>query len=321
MSEIVAEAFASPLSAFATALRFLAYIAALIAAGGMAFATIVHDRRPSEARVLMRTIVVSAVVAAGATAVGVVVQGALITGRGVAAAADIPVLTAVLGSPFGTSAVVRLFSLAALVLAAVAMWRSWAIALGLGAAVVVPGSFLLTGHTVQAEPTWLAIASALTHTVAAAVWFGGLVLLTVTFRTRRGDDDSTATAALVSRFSGMATIAVILVTVAGAARVRTLMPVTASALGSGYGLVLVAKVLLVGAVLLVAGYNHRYLVPAVSSAGDGAQRRLKTTARLEALALLTVIAISAVLVNLDPPDAVSQATPAIEEPAPEERQL
>ena len=315
MSEIVAEAFGSPLSVGATALRFLTYVAALVAAGGMAFAGIVHDRRPSEAAGLTRTIVVSAVVAAVATAVSVVVQAALLTGGGLAAAAEISVLTAVLGSPFGTSAIVRLFSLAALVLAAVVMWRSWGVALGLGAAVVVPGSFLLTGHTVQAEPAWLAVASGLTHTVAAAVWFGGLVLLTVTFRARGGNGDSTATAALVSRFSGMATIAVILVTLAGAARVRTLMPVTASALGSGYGLVLIAKVLLVGAVLVVAGYNHRYLVPSVRSAGDGAQRRLASTVRLEAIALLAVIALSAVLVNLDPPGAASQETAAIVESA------
>lgn len=319
MSEIVAEAFGSPLTVTATALRFVAYVGALVGAGGMAFAALVHDRRPSETPVLVRIVVVSAVVVAGATVLGVVVQGALITGRGLAAAADVSVMAAVLASPFGTSAIVRLLALTALVLAASFLWRSSAVALGLGAAVVVPGSFLLTGHTVQAEPTWLAITSALTHTLAAAVWFGGLVLLTATFRLRRGDADWSATAALVSRFSATATAAVILVTIAGTARVWTLMPVTAGAVASGYGRVLLAKVMLVGAVLVVGGYNRRYLVPAVSTAGGGGRRRLTSTVRLEAIALVAVITFSAVLVNLDPPDAAAPATPSIDNSAPESR--
>jgi putative copper export protein len=64
---------------------------------------------------------------------------------------------------------------------------------------------------------------------------------------------------------------------------------------------LAVKVVLVGLILVVAGYNHRYLVPAIQAAGGGAARRLRTTVRMEALALVAVMAASAVLVNLSPP--------------------
>lgn len=314
MSEIAAETFASPLVAAATLFRFLAYVAALMSAGGMLFAAVIHDRRPDERARLVGATTAAAVIAAGATVLGVAIQGALITDRGTAALADVSVLAAVFASPFGTSAIVRTISLALLVLAVRAVWRRWAVAVGLGAAVAVSGSFLLTGHTVQAEPGWLAITSGLVHTLAAAAWFGGLVMLGITLRARR-DADAAQAATVVARFSTVATAAVILVSVAGAARATTLMPLTAAGLGSAYGVVLVAKVLLVGVVFVVAGYNHRYLVPAVRAAGDAAQRRLRRTVRFEGLALAVVIAASAVLANLSPPDPQTRPTTATSDAA------
>ncbi len=210
-------------------------------------------------------------------------------------------LSAVLESPFGTSAVVRVTALAVLALAVEALWRGWAVALGLGAAVAVSGSFLLTGHTVQAQPGWMAIGSALTHTVAAAAWFGGLILLGITLRRRT----ATATPRPVLRWCRVSrrwqVIAVIAVSVAGALRVRTIMPVSTAALDSGYGLTLVVKVALVAVIFAVAGYNHRYLVPAIRASEDGAWRRLRTTVRVEALALVVVIVASAMRANLSPP--------------------
>lgn len=246
---------------------------------------------------------VAAAAAVAATLLGVGVQAAAVTDRGVAAVTDADVLAAVSASPFGTSALMRIASLAVLALVVRTVWRRWAVALGLGSAVVASGSFLAAGHTVDADPAWLAIASGLAHTLAAAAWFGGLVLLAVTLRARRRDAHAAGSAAIVSRFSALATAAVVLVSVAGAARVTTLMPMDLAALGSAYGFVLAAKVLVVGLVLVIAGYNHRYLVPAVRAAGEGAQRRLRATVRCEGTALLVVIAVSAVLANLSPPAA------------------
>lgn len=310
MTEIGAETFASPLTAVATVLRLLSYGAALLAAGGMLFVAVISDRRPQDRPRLARAITVGAAVAALATVAGVGVQAMVLTGRGLDVVTDRSILSAVLASTFGTSAMVRVVALAVLALAVEALWRAWALALGLGAAVAVSGSFLLTGHTVTAQPGWLAIASGLTHTLAAAAWFGGLVLLGVAMRTRRAEDDAAGGAALVSRFSTLATGAVIVVSIAGALRVRTVMAVNLEALDSGYGLTLVAKVALVGVIFVVAGYNHRYLVPAVRAAEDSAWQRLRTTVRVESLALFAVIAMSAVLANLSPPGPAPVTAPA-----------
>lgn len=300
MREIVVESLGSPLQAAATIGRILSYAAALITSGGMLFLATIHDRRAGERPRLARAVTVAAAVAAVATLVGVALQGALLTGRATAMI-DPDVLAAVAASSYGTSAIVRVVALAAVSLAVVALWRAWAVALGLGAAVAVAGSFLLTGHTVQAEPGWLAVTSGLTHTLAAAAWFGGLVLLAVTMRARGVDDDAESAARLVARFSAMATLAVVAVSIAGVARVRTVMPIELDALRSGYGATLAAKVVAVGVILVVAGYNHRYLVPAIRRESPQARRRLRTTVRVESLALALVIAMSAVLANLSPP--------------------
>lgn len=45
VSEIAAEMIASPLTGLATVVRFGAYLGALVAAGGMLFIAVVHDRR------------------------------------------------------------------------------------------------------------------------------------------------------------------------------------------------------------------------------------------------------------------------------------
>lgn len=312
MTEIGAESFASGLATAATLVRFVSYAAALVAAGGMLFVATIHDRRSSERPRLARAITVSAAVAAIATVAGVGVQAALLTGRGIAAMGDPSVASAIVESTYGMSAVVRILALAVLSCAATAMWRTWAVALGLGAAVAVSGSFLLTGHSVQAQPGWLAIASGLAHTLAAAAWFGGLVLLGITMRTRRADGDATAGAVLVSRFSTMATIAVIAVSIAGALRVGTVMPLSTAALSSGYGLTLAIKVGLVGVIFAVAGYNHRYLVAAVRAAEAGAWQRLRTTVRIETLTLVVVIAASALLANLSPPGPGPASTAAVQ---------
>ena len=296
-----AGALTSPLSAAAAVLRFLSYAATLVTAGGMLFVVVVADRRVGDRPRLGRGVTLFAAVAVIATLGGLALQAAVLTGRGPATLADADVLAAIVESTFGTSAVVRVVALAVVAGAVTFAWRSWALALGLGAALAASGSFLLTGHTVEAEPLWGAVTSALTHTVAAAAWFGGLVFLAMTLRARAGDGDAAGRAALVARFSAMATIAVIAVSIAGAVRVPTVMRVDAAAVDTAYGAALALKVVLVTLVFVVAGYNHRRLVPAIRSAQGGAEQRLRTTIRIEAVVLVVVIVLSALLADLSPP--------------------
>lgn len=285
-----------------TAFRFLSYAATLVTAGGMLYVAVIADRRPAERPRLGRAVTVSAAVAIVATLAELGLHAADLTGRGLSGVADPEVLAAVLESTFGTSVVMRVLALAVVAVSVAFAWRPWAVGLGLGAAVAASGSFLLTGHTVEAQPPWLAVTSALVHTVAAAAWFGGLVFLRSTLRARAGDGDPAGRAALVVRFSTVATIAVLAVSIAGALRVPTIMRVDASVLDSAYAVALGVKVLLVGVIFVIAGYNHWRLVPAIRAARGDAEHRLRATVRVEASALMVVIALSSLLADLSPPD-------------------
>jgi copper transport protein len=68
-----------------------------------------------------------------------------------------------------------------------------------------------------------------------------------------------------------------------------------------YGWTLVVKSAAVAVVLGSAAYNHRVLVPSiVSDSGEGAWERLRKTVRFELVGLAVVVAVTALLVNLQP---------------------
>lgn len=288
------------MQAAAAALRFLQYAAALVAAGGIFFLIWMHDRNPQERSPLLRIVTVAALAAAAATVVGVAVQAALVTGLGVAAALDPTALGDVMASSYGVSSVALLAGLALLLVAVRRLWDDWAVIAAGAGAVISVGAFALTGHSAGSDPRWFVVTADIVHTTAAAAWFGGLVLLLAALRRRKTADDAVGGATIVSRFSRMAFWSVIVLSVAGTAlgwaEVRALRALT----GTAYGWTLIAKLVLVVLVLLVAAYNQRQLVPAVTAAGAQGWDRLRSTVRLEVLGLLLVIGVTSVLVNLIP---------------------
>jgi copper transport protein len=170
----------------------------------------------------------------------------------------------------------------------------------------------MAGHTVTAEPRWLALVADACHTIAASMWFGGLVLLGIVLHRRADSSDPVAGARMVARFSAWATGAVLMVAVAGLAlawvEVRSLRVLFAEP----YGWTLAAKTMIVAAVLLVGAYNNRILVPAIRRAApedwSPAWRRLRWTVRIEVIGLVAALAATAVLVDSPPP------RPHVEEP-------
>lgn len=284
----------------AAVVRFLAYVGALVAIGGVLFLLWVHDGRVDERALLSRMAVRGAVVAAVATLAGIVLQVALVTGLGLTAFFDPDATGDVLSSTVGASAAVVVAGLAIVAVAVRRLGSTWGPAVAtIGSALAVVG-FVLTGHTASTEPRWLVVVSDVAHVLAAAAWFGGLVLLFVTMRRRRVEDDVEGAGSLVSRFSSMAVAAVLLVSVAGTALGWSEVRATRALFSTAYGWTLVVKVVLVAAVVAVGGYNQRRLVPALRSAGADAWAKLRSTVRLEIAGLLLVVAVTAVLVNLVP---------------------
>lgn len=284
----------------AAALRFARYLSTLLAVGGVVLLALVVPAAvpPSEAA---RRVTVTAALASGLlAALAVPVQAATLAGKTRAAFAP-DMLAFVLDSGFGRSVALSVLGAAVLLVAARRIPHAWARLVGVAGALLALGAFLLTGHSATSEPRLLAVGANLIHTAAGAVWLGGLTLLPLVLRDRRRADDVGGAARLLSAFSAAAGWALLAVALAG----MTLAWVevrTPAALATPYGLVLAAKVVLVAAVAALGALNHYWLVPQLTARPDigGGWARLQATVRLEAAALVGVLALTAVLVHLTP---------------------
>ncbi len=279
----------------AAAFRFLAYGGVLLAAGGAVFLAFVHDGGPERVR-LRRLVRRGAVIGAVGILAALPLHATLATGQGLGAILESGVLGEVLQDGVG---VATLLGLVGLVVLVVGDRRRVPVAIG---AALAAGSFALSGHTRSTEYEVLAVGAAIVHTLAAAAWFGGLVLLALTLAGRRDEPDHASSAGMVGRFSLLATVSVIAVGLAGAvlswSEVRALSALTSTT----YGWTLLAKVAVVLVVGLVGAHNRFRVVPAIqrSPAAPRAWSLLRRSVRLEALALVVAIALTAVLVNVTP---------------------
>ena len=277
--------------------RGLAYAGVLLAAGGVAFLVLVH-RGGAERGRLVRVICGASLVGAAGTLVALPVQAALGTGQGPGSLFDDGVLAQVAGDGVGAGV---LLALVGLIVAIGALdWNRW---VALSGAVVGAASFAASGHTRAGSSAALATLADISHLVVVAAWGAGMLLLWLTLRHRRraGDDDASGTAALVGRFSTLATVTVVAVGVTGSALAWTQVRSLDGLTGTGYGRLLLVKVAVVIAIGALGAYNHFRLVPALTRGkAKAAMTQLRATLRVEAMALVAVVALSAVLVVVTP---------------------
>jgi len=276
--------------------RGLAYAGVLLAAGGVAFLVLVHRGGAERAR--LRGIVRgAAILGAAASVVALPVQAALGTGQGPGSLFDDGVLPEVTHDGVGAG---LLLALVGLVVAVAFVERQRWVALA--GALVATTSFGTNGHTRAGSTTGLATAADISHLVVTAAWGAGIILLVMALRHRREAAESQAdTVALVGRFSTLATVTVLGVGVTGSAlawsEVRSIDALT----GTGYGRLLLVKVAVVVMIGALGAYNHLRLVPALTRGkATAALAQLRSTLRIEAVALVAVVALSAVLVVVTP---------------------
>jgi copper transport protein len=283
--------------------RWLAYSGVLLASGGVAFLVLVH-RGGAERFHLVRVVWTAALVGAVGSMVALPVQAALGTGQGPGSLFDPGVLAEVVRDGVGLGLVL---ALGGLVVAVSMVERQRTIALA--GAIVAAGSFATNGHTRAGSSATLATIADASHLLAAAAWGGGLVLLALCLRARRraGEVDHTASAALVGRFSTLATVTVVLVGVSGAALSWIELGSLDALTGTGYGRLLLVKVGVVAVIAALGAYNHFRLVPALTRGrAQAALAQLRGTLRLEVLALALVVALTAVLVVVTPGKAQTE---------------
>jgi copper resistance protein D len=189
--------------------------------------------------------------------------------------------------------------LAGLLLIAVAL-RGRSIArtiLAVGGVVLATGAFALTGHTsVKVHRLALAVLLML-HLLVVAFWFGALwPLFIASLR-----ETPARAAALIERFTAVATWLVPVILAAGTVMACLLLP-SLSALGEPYGELLIAKFAGFSVLMGFAAANKWRLGPAVVSGTAPSGLRFRRSLAAEFVLIATVLTITAVMTTFFSPE-------------------
>lgn len=285
--------------------RFIMYLAALVAAGVAFFLAFIHDHAEDRWRIVPFVRIGS--ILALLSAIGIVMsQAALLTGKGAGAIADSTVLRDVLNQNLGWSLALLMIGLAAVHLSTDIPKKVVSQSLALYGGLAVTVSFAVWGHATELSPTAISLAADAIHATAAALWLGGLVGLVMVLSVRT-PETVRATAGIIGRFSRMAFWSVIALTLAGLTLTITGSGASLnSILTTTWGQLVLAKISLTLIVVLIAAWNRRTLVPSLTSptenTGELAVRwaTLLRTIRAEAVLLVAVVALTAIVVNVPP---------------------
>ena len=300
------------LRAGTTALLAVGYAAVLLAVGLAWFMTLVAGLRDVE-------LPAWPAVVRGVSIAGVIVMivalplRAARIGGGLDALSDSSFVGETLRGPLGVSTLVTVIGLIAVAVAAGFGGRRrpfWLVGTGLVALVGFP----IEGHTRTTDPGWLMVSFDLLHLTAGAIWVGGIAGLVFAFLS---SPDAAPLARSVRRFSAAALGTVVVLAAAGTVMAVIVLPSLSDLWSTGYGRVLLVKVVLVAAVVALGAYNRRWLVPAVGPRVDGgaaaaapvARRRLVRSVRVELGLLLAVIVVTAILVGRSPQDSSANTAP------------
>jgi copper transport protein len=171
-----------------------------------------------------------------------------------------------------------------------------AAAIGLVGAMVAAFSFAFDGHSVSQGPRLAQVLLNPVHVLAGSTWLGGLVAL-VTLRRLRRRHGGQPLAALVVRFSTVATWALLVVAIAGVGLSLLIVDGLDEYFTTTWGRVLLAKVWLVLIAGAIGAYNRLALVPLLDrDPGDPvANARARTTVAVECVLLLAVAGLTVFL--------------------------
>ena len=244
--------------------RWLFYAALMAAAGGALFRAAVLDLPAPVRRGLAGTALLGAALAV--TQVGL--RGALLAGAGPGGVLDGAAWQLGAGTTLAASLLVSGTGLLGCAVALSRAGRTWR-GLGALAAVVALAGFPLSGHAATAEPRWLTVPSLALHTLAVAFWLGAFLPLLALLR---GPAEA---AVAVRRFSALAVPAVAVLFVTGAAIAAVQVEAPSNLVGTGYGLLLLAKLAGVAGLLAFAAWNRLRLTPALDAQRSRGPARLR----------------------------------------------
>jgi len=281
------------------------YLAALIAAGVAFFLAFIHDHDADRWRIVPFVRIGS--ILALFSAIGVVMsQAALLTGKGAGAITDTNVLRDVLNQNLGWSLALLMIGLAAVHLSTDITKKAVSQSFAFYGGLAVTISFAVWGHATELAPRAVSLVADAVHATAAALWLGGLIGLVMVLSLRSAETVR-STAGIISRFSRMAFWSVIALAIAGLTLTITGSDASLDAIvTTTWGQLVLAKVGLTLIVVIIAAWNRRTLVPSLTTPTETTNdlpirwATLLRTVRTEALVLVVVVCLTAVLVNIPP---------------------
>jgi putative copper resistance protein D len=288
-------------------LRAAGFVGQVVALGGAVLALVVLLRHPGEspARALERT---TALISGGALLVAVTQVGVLaVLAAGLADDAGWPLL-ALLDSTVGHVALVRVGAAGLVIAAALALRRApqsggrWALLLVTAMLLSITGALASHATGRLDGRGWLWSVTAL-HQAAAATWVGGVICAAVL--TARSDPN--APERWLIRFSGLAAASVVTLALTGMTLALAYVGTPEAAIGTSYGAMVLAKVVLFAALLAMGVMNHR----ALRTGGAGAPVLLRRRLEVEAGLAVVTLCVATSLASAPPAaDVTDRATPA-----------
>jgi copper transport protein len=294
---LAAQGGSAVVGALFAVVRWLAYAAVALLAGGLVLALFAWPRLLVDRRAGL-VLTMAAAVALATTVVGIGLQGAYAGGLDLAAASHPAAWRSVLHTRFGKvwSARILLLGAALPLLAILRRGRrhpavtvtATALAVGLVA------SFGLAGHPAAGDDVVAAVAADVLHVGAVSIWLSGLVLLAVVTLAPRRDVDRGA----VDRFSAIALGCVAVIVATGTFQAWRQVGSVDGLTETTYGRLLLVKLGVFVALVAVAAASRRWLRARSASPGGLAPLRLRVAG--EAVLGAAVLAVTALLVNAQP---------------------
>ena len=173
-----------------------------------------------------------------------------------------------------------------------AVARAWAL---LAPALLAP--LLATGHAATASNHFLATQTLLVHVLAVSLWMGGLLAVVLHLR-----GDRRALVVAVTRFSRLALLCFLAVAASGLVGAWTRLGLDPDVWRSDYGMLMVAKTALFGALAALGWAHRRYSLPALAT---GQRRVFARIAAVEVSLMTAALGLAVVLGRTAPPIAAS----------------
>ena len=265
-------------------MRFISYIAISIVLAGIFF--LLGSDAPRKG--LNRAVVLAGSVLGLSTALLYLLHGMNASGGTWGQIANVSVVKDVFATQVGESLFARIV-VSFLLVSVVARWGKF---VAVFAFATLPFTYAFAGHAAVDSPAALTIALLALHVAAVGVWCGGLILLIFVKDIR--------TTSIVEWFSQRAAILIAVVVATGVVQALLLMDGIGNLTKTSYGKALIAKVCVVGIMLICAAIvRRRFYESGVS--------RLRAVLCAEVVVGLIVLSITSGMVAASPRPTVSNA--------------